>query len=197
MNRGAGEEGVFPGPLIFRGNPVTRLTGTADAMGETAMKNQLSNTEATAFQEVLTRLVDSIAGFRMAADFSTDPAFIRLCTRTADRRDALVEELAAIVADCGAEPSLEGSREAAVHRAWIRLVCQIHPKFRDRLRAECERGEREFRRTLDARNLPAARNERTGTLLAELREGVEVTLDALRREKVPTSRASGSGLAAA
>ena len=161
------------------------------------MKNQFSNPEAVALQEVLTRLVDSIAGLRMAADFSTEPAFIRLCARAADRREERVEELAAIVAGCGTEPSLDGSREAAVHRSWIRFVCQIHPKFRDRLRAECERGEREFRRTLDARNLPAARNERTGTLLAGLREGVAGTLEALRRQEPSTTRASGSGLAAA
>ena len=145
------------------------------------MKNTRPDQEAAALQEILTRLVDSIAGLRMAADFSTDATFIRLCERTADKREALVEELAAIIAGCRSEPSLDGSREASVHRAWIRFVCQIHPKFRDRLRAECERGEREFRRTLDLNNAPAARNERTGALLAELRHSVATTLVTLRR----------------
>jgi uncharacterized protein (TIGR02284 family) len=117
----------------------------------------------------------------LAADFATDAAFIRLCQRSADSREAIVEELAAVIASCGVEPSLDGSREASVHRAWIRLVCQVHPQFRKRLRAECERGEREFQRTLGTRNRPAARNERTGTMLAELKTYVSATLDALHR----------------
>lgn len=152
------------------------------------MKTTRPDPEAAALQEILTRLVDSIAGLRMAADFSTDAAFIRLCERTADRRDALVEELAAIVASCGSDPSLEGSGEASVHRAWIRFVCQIHPKFRGRLRIECERGEREFQRTLDARRLPAVRNERTGALLADLRMSVATMLVTLRRVESATRR---------
>lgn len=137
--------------------------------------------EAAPLQEILTRLVDSIAGFRLAADFATDAALIRLCQRSADSREAIVEELAAVIAACGAEPSLEGSREASIHRAWIRLTCQVHPQFRKRLRAECERGEKEFQRTLGTRNLPAARNERTGNMLGELKTYVAATLDALHR----------------
>jgi len=137
--------------------------------------------EAAPLQEILTRLVDSIAGFRLAADFATDASFIRLCQRSADSREAIVEELAAVIAACGVEPSLDGSREASIHRAWIRLTCQVHPQFRKRLRAECERGEREFQRTIGTRNLPAARNERTGTMLGELKTYVAATLDALHR----------------
>lgn len=152
------------------------------------MKNTRPDPEAAALQEILTRLVDSIAGLRMAADFSTDATFIRLCERTADRRDGMVEELAAVIAGCGAKPSLDGSREASVHRAWIRFVCQIHPKFRDRLRAECERGEREFRRTLDVNHAPAARNERTGALLADLRLSVASMLVALCRVEAATPK---------
>lgn len=159
------------------------------------MKTTRSNSEAAALQGILTRLVDSIEGLRMAADFSTDAAFIRLCERTADRRDGMVEELAAIIAGCGAEPSLEGSREASVHRAWIRFVCQVQPKFRDRLRTECERGEREFRRTIDARHI-AARSERAGVLLADLRHSVATMLVALRRID-PAGRPSDDRLAVA
>lgn len=159
------------------------------------MNNTRPDQEAAALQEILTRLVDSIAGLRMAADFSTDAAFIRLCERTADKREALVEELAAIIAGCRSEPSLDGSREASVHRAWIRFVCQIHPKFRDRLRAECERGEREFRRTIDARHV-AARSERAGVLLADLRHSVATMLVALRRID-PAGRPSDDRLAVA
>ncbi|MCW1922381.1 PA2169 family four-helix-bundle protein [Luteolibacter arcticus] len=138
------------------------------------------NPEASPLQEILTRLNDSIDGFRLAADFSTDSAFIRLCERSAEAREAMVEELAAVIAACGGKPSLEGSREATVHRAWIRFVCQVHPQFRKRLRAECERGEKEFQRTLDTRNGLAVRNERTGTMLADLRAHVATTFSALR-----------------
>jgi len=153
------------------------------------MKNTRPDPEAASLQEILTRLIDSIAGFRLAADFATDAAFIRLCQRSADAREAIVEELASVIAGCGVEPSLEGSREASIHRAWIRLTCQVHPQFRKRLRAECERGEREFQRTLDTRKFPAVRNERTGNMLAELRTYVSATLDALHRleEKKHTS----------
>jgi uncharacterized protein (TIGR02284 family) len=153
--------------------------------------------EAAPLQEILTRLVDSIAGFRLAADFATDAAFIRLCQRSADAREAIVEELAAVISACGVEPSLEGSREASIHRAWIRLTCQVHPQFRKRLRAECERGEREFQRTLDTRNRPAARNERTGTMLADLKTFVAATLDALHRIEVAEAHGSGPHYAAA
>jgi uncharacterized protein (TIGR02284 family) len=156
---------------------------------EGTMKTTRPDPEAAPLQEILTRLVDSIAGFRLAADFATDAAFIRLCQRSADSREAIVEELAAVIAGCGVEPSLDGSREASIHRAWIRLVCQVHPQFRKRLRAECERGEREFQRTLGAKNRLAVRNERTGTMLGELRTYVAATLDALHRleEKAHTS----------
>ncbi|MCW1885088.1 PA2169 family four-helix-bundle protein [Luteolibacter flavescens] len=139
------------------------------------------NPEAASLQDILTRLNDSIDGFRLAADFSTDSAFIRLCERSAETREAMVEELAAVIAECGMEPSLEGSREASVHRAWIRFVCQVHPQFRKRLRAECERGEKEFQRTLEGRNRPAARSERTGNMLSDLSAHVATTLSALRR----------------
>jgi len=160
------------------------------------MKTTRPDPEAAPLQEILTRLVDSIAGFRLAADFATDASFIRLCERSADSREAIVEELAAVIAACGVEPSLDGSREASVHRAWIRLVCQVHPQFRKRLRAECERGEREFKRTLDTRNL-AARNERTGTMLADLKTYVAATLDALHRIELAKSQATRPHYAAA
>ena len=160
------------------------------------MKTTRPDPEAAPLQEILTRLVDSIAGFRLAADFATDATFIRLCQRSADSREAIVEELAAVIAACGVEPSLDGSREASVHRAWIRLTCQVHPQFRKRLRAECERGEREFQRTLNARNLPAARNERTGSMLTELRTYVAATLAALHRIE-EKSHAPHHGYAAA
>ena len=161
------------------------------------MKTTRPDPEAAPLQEILTRLVDSIAGFRLAADFATDAAFIRLCQRSADSREAIVEELAAVIATCGAEPSLEGSREASIHRAWIRLTCQVHPQFRKRLRAECERGEREFQRTLDTRKGPAARNERTGNMLGELRTFVAATLSALHRIEVANSHDPGHHYAAA
>lgn len=160
------------------------------------MKNFRPETEATALQEILTRLVDSIAGLELAADFSTDATFIRLCERTADKREALVEELAAVIAECGVEPSFDGSREASIHRAWIGFVCQIHPKFRERLRLECERGERQFCRTLDLNNAPAPRNERTGSLLSNLRHSAATTLISLRQMN-PDLRASQPTFAAA
>jgi uncharacterized protein (TIGR02284 family) len=161
------------------------------------MKTTRPDPEATPLQEILTRLVDSIAGFRLAADFATDASFIRLCQRSADSREAIVEELAAVIAACGVEPSLEGSHEASIHRAWIRLVCQVHPQFRKRLRSECERGEREFQRTLETRDRPAARNERTGTMLADLRTYVAATLDALHRIEVATHEETRPHFAAA
>ena len=160
------------------------------------MKTTRPDPEAAPLQEILTRLVDSIAGFRLAADFATDASFIRLCQRSADSREAIVEELAAVIAACGGEPSLDGSREASIHRAWIRLTCQVHPQFRKRLRAECERGEKEFQRTLGNRKLLAARNERTGNLLGELKTYVAATLDALHRIE-EKAHASHAGYAAA
>jgi uncharacterized protein (TIGR02284 family) len=159
------------------------------------MKHARNDHEAAALQEILIRLADSIAGLRLAADFSTEADFIRLCERTADQREGLAEELAAIIASCGTEPALDGSKEASVHRAWIRFVCQIHPKFRLTLRSECERGERQFRRTLDLRQASATRSERTGMLLADLRHSVNTTLVLLRR--VEAARQSAPHLAAA
>jgi hypothetical protein len=73
----------------------------------------------------------------------------------------------------------------------------VHPQFRKRLRAECERGEREFQRTLNTRNRPAARNERTGTMLAELKTYVSATLDALHRIEVAKAQQARPHYAAA
>lgn len=139
-------------------------------------------------QCVLNRLSDSIAGLRLAADFSTDPAFIRLCEVTAELREPLEEELASIIAANGGSPSLHGSREAAVHRAWIRFLCQLLPGARERLRSEVKRGEGHFLRSLEARHIPHARNERTGLLFAALRASAAETLSELAGAPPPAQR---------
>lgn len=133
-----------------------------------------------AFQPILTRLIDSIEGYRLAADLSDDREFIRFCHLRAEAREVDVEELASAIAETGASPSMEGSRSAAVHRAWIRLSCLTFPAARGRLPAECLRGEMELRRLLRRTDGPAARTARIGRLLEELRYDLAIHLGRLR-----------------
>lgn len=132
------------------------------------------------FQPILTRLIDSVAGYRLAADLSDHSRFIRFSRQCANAREIHAEELAAAMGEAGFEPSMHGSRSAAVHRAWIALNCRVFPGTSRHLPAECLRGEVELRRLLQRTTQSSARTVRMGRLLEELRDDLAIQLEHLR-----------------
>lgn len=144
------------------------------------MKATSQAVDHQALQGILTRYIDSIRGYQLASDLSSESSFIRLCCHLVEIRGADAEELAAVIASTGAEPDLGGSYEADVHRGWIRLLCSAFPGQRRRLLAECLRGEQELLRTLQRVSRRTAAPDRVRTILQDLIYDVEIAIERLQ-----------------
>lgn len=109
-----------------------------------------THSHVAVLQELLTRLHDSVLGYSKAAELTTEPTFSRFCKHTARERGLLAAELGLLIAGLGGEPDFHGSKDARMHRAWMRFSCHVLPEISGHpLARECQRGEHELSKRLN------------------------------------------------
>ena len=101
-----------------------------------------SNAAGTGTLETLTTtLIDSVNGYRDAAEQSESGRFQQLFRTNADERARVAEELRAEVSRLGGNPEDDGSTMGAVHQRWLDLKAAITGRDDQAIIAEVERGE--------------------------------------------------------
>ena len=106
-------------------------------------------TDAAELQRVLTRYIDSIDGYKEAAEVVEWPTLSEAFLEIASRRKLIADHVATLIEDQGKKPDESGSPEAIIHRWWLRTRAVVsNEEFRTTLE-ECVRGEKELFRTVD------------------------------------------------
>lgn len=100
-------------------------------------------TEATIkkLQNLIQANIDSVNGFREAADEVSDESIASLFRSLATERSNLASDLQKFVDYNGESPKEEGSLAAKVHRTWIDLRSKLSGGDPYAVLAEAERGE--------------------------------------------------------
>jgi uncharacterized protein (TIGR02284 family) len=81
--------------------------------------------EVTTLNTLTTTLIDSVNGYRDAAEHSESGRFQQLFRENADERSRLVEELRAEVRRLGGEPEDDQSTLGQMHQRWLDLKAAI------------------------------------------------------------------------
>jgi uncharacterized protein (TIGR02284 family) len=139
------------------------------------------NDEITTLNTLTATLVDSVHGYRDAADHTQSSTFQQQFREWADERSRVVEELRAEVRRLGGEPRDEGSLMGKTHQRWLDLKAAITGRDDKAVIDEVERGEDYLKDKFEA----AIAGE---TLSAESRAVVERAYQSVRRGHNEVSR---------
>jgi uncharacterized protein (TIGR02284 family) len=100
---------------------------------------------------------DGEYGFEQSAEYTRDAELKTLFRQRADDCRRGLQELNALVSECGGTPEDSGSVAGALHRGWVTLRQSISGNEDHAILAECERGEdvakARYRKALE-QNLP-------------------------------------------
>lgn len=110
--------------------------------------DEKASNDAAELQRVLTRYVDSCEGYTQAATVVESHDLSVAFQEIANRRSSIVAKVSQLVRDHGEEADVTSSPEAAIHRWWIRIRAQLSDEELHAILAECIRGEKELRRTI-------------------------------------------------
>ena len=97
--------------------------------------------EITALNTLTTTLIDSVEGYRDAAENSESGRFQELFRGMADERSRTVEDLRAEVRRLGGEPENDQSTMGAMHQRWLDLKAAVTGRDDKAIINEVERGE--------------------------------------------------------
>jgi uncharacterized protein (TIGR02284 family) len=97
--------------------------------------------DVTLLNTLTTTLIDSINGYRDAAENSESSRFQQLFREMADERSMVVEDLRAEVRRLGSDPSDDGSVMGQTHQRWLDLKAAITGRDDKAIINEVERGE--------------------------------------------------------
>lgn len=133
-------------------------------------------TDTAELQRVLTRYIDSIDGYKEAAEVVEWPSLSEAFLEIASRRKLIADHVATLIEDQGEKPDESGSPEAIIHRWWLRTRAVVSDEeFRTTLE-ECVRGEKELFRTVDTAlilgNLDPAHAAIISEVATELKESL-------------------------
>lgn len=160
-------------------------------MNELRLPAQASS---VSLQTALTRSLDSVSTYLLAARISESHLLENVCRELAEHRGGQAERIAAMIEREGAAPDFGPSREAGFQRIWMTLVSRRFPTFREGLPRECERSDRRLERVLlRLLNAPGCERSVRGELAEILRE-VRADLARLRRLRNPRGGIAADGL---
>jgi uncharacterized protein (TIGR02284 family) len=112
----------------------------------------------TLLNTLTTTLIDSINGYRDAAENSESRRFQQMFREMADERSMVVEDLRSEVRRLGGDPSDDGSVMGQTHQRWLDLKAAITGRDDKAIINEVERGEDylkgKFKAALDDDDLP-------------------------------------------
>ena len=97
--------------------------------------------EITTLNTLTATLIDSVNGYRDAAENSESGRFQELFRTNADERARIVEELRAEVRRLGGDPEDDQSTLGALHQRWLDLKAAITGRDEKAIINEVERGE--------------------------------------------------------
>jgi len=100
-----------------------------------------SKDEITTLNTLTNTLIDSVNGYRDAAENSESGRFQELFRTNADERSRVVEELRAEVRRLGGEPEDDASTLGQLHQRWLDLKAAITGRDEKAIINEVERGE--------------------------------------------------------
>ena len=122
-----------------------------------------SSTEITALNTLTATLIDSVTGYRDAADHAESSQFMEMFRKFADERSQCVETLRQQVSSLGGEAESDGSFLGKTHQRFLDLKAAITGRDDKAIINEVERGEdylkEKFETVLkDAELSPASRS---------------------------------------
>jgi uncharacterized protein (TIGR02284 family) len=97
--------------------------------------------DTTILNTLTTTLIDSVNGYRDAAENAESSRFQELFRSSADERSRVAENLRAEVRRLGGEPDDEGSFMGKTHQRWLDLKAAITGRDDQAIINEVERGE--------------------------------------------------------
>lgn len=129
----------------------------------------------TTLNTLTTTLIDSVNGYRDAAENSEGNRFQQLFRSRADERNRLVEKLRAEVARLGGEPEDDGSLLGKAHQRFLDLKAAVTGRDDKAIVNEVERGEdylkEKFEAALASDVLPAQSRALVERVYASVRSG--------------------------
>ena len=97
--------------------------------------------EITTLNTLTTTLIDSVNGYRDAAENSDSGRFQEMFRTSADERSRVVEDLRAEVRRLGGEPEDSPSTSGQLHQRWLDLKAAVTGRDEKAVINEVERGE--------------------------------------------------------
>ncbi len=97
--------------------------------------------EITTLNTLIATLIDSVNGYRDAAENSESGRFQQLFRTNADERNRVVEELRSEVRRLGGEPEDDASFMGQMHQRWLDLKSAVTGRDEKAIINEVERGE--------------------------------------------------------
>ena len=97
--------------------------------------------EITTLNTLTTTLIDSVNGYRDAAENSDSGRFQEMFRSRADERSRFVEDLRAEVRRLGGEPEDSASTSGQLHQRWLDLKAAVTGRDDKAIINEVERGE--------------------------------------------------------
>lgn len=130
--------------------------------------------EVTTLNTLTATLLDSVKGYRDAAENSESGRFQELFRSNADERSRCAEDLRAEVRRLGGEPEDDQSTMGAVHQRWLDLKAAVTGRDDKAIINEVERGEDYLKEKFET-----ALN--SGHLSGESRAAVEQAYQSVRK----------------
>ena len=97
--------------------------------------------EITTLNSLTATLIDSVTGFRDAAENTDDPQLRQLFLGWAERREQAAEELRSLVSRLGGDPRESGSLLGQSHQRFLDLKAALTGRDREAILNEVDRGE--------------------------------------------------------
>ncbi len=149
-----------------------------------ATEEQATN-DAAELQRVLTRYVDSCEGYTQAAEVTDSQDLSGAFLEIAQRRTKIVAKVSQLIRSHGDKADETSSPEAAIHRWWMGVRAKISTEELHATLAECVRGEKELRRTIqgaiDSGCLDSTNSKLLGEISLELHAAIQTFETALGR----------------
>ncbi len=99
---------------------------------------------------LISTTIDSVEGYRAAADDAANEQFRSIFTSRADEREEVVRELQEHVRELGGQPEDDGSALAGAHRFMMNVRDALTGRDDDAVIAEVERGEDHIKHKYEA-----------------------------------------------
>ena len=133
-----------------------------------------SKTEITMLNTLTATLIDSINGYRDAAENTESSSFQQMFRKCADERSRVVEQLRDEVTRLGGDPEDDGSLMGKTHQRFLDLKAAVTGRDDKAVIDEVERGEDYLKEKFEA-----ALN--SGDLSADARSAVETAFQSVRQ----------------